>query len=117
MSLSCRELITDYFLAPLAGGAASLAAGAAGAPAGAVPAAAAASPPSAAASFLGFFFRTILATRVLGRPKGLRPSGYLPSSSILVIRSARVSTHRLRAIPPLRLRLLSMLMFDRVSGV
>src|SRR5512138_2282684 len=76
-----------FFPASFAGGAA----------AGVAPAAAA-SPPSAAASFFTFFFRTILVTRVLGRPNGLRPSANDPLSIILAIRSARVITHRTRVI-------------------
>src|SRR6478672_3885348 len=69
-------------------------------------AAPAASVPSAAFSFLAFF-STILTTRTLGSPNGLRPSGHFSRSWSFLIRSARVSTLRLDEPPRRRFRDLS----------
>src|SRR5579885_277203 len=93
-----RLLRWGYFFAP------PLASGAGVAAVAAAPA----SPVAAASSFLAFFFRTTFWTRVFGSPNGLLPSAHLPSSIIFRIRSDRFSTHRVRVIPPLRFRLLSM---------
>src|SRR6266700_2755560 len=85
----------SYFLAASVAGLAS--------PPAVAPAAAS---PSAAFSFLTFF-RTILTTRTLGSPNGLRPSGHFSRSWSFLIRSARVSTLRLAEPPRRRFRDLS----------
>src|SRR5215213_2325449 len=86
-----RWSFQSYFLAASAAGLAS------------PPAVAPAASPSAAFSFLG----TILTTRTLGSPNGLRPSGHFSRSWSFLIRSARVRTLRLAEPPRRRFRDLS----------